>query len=231
MRSDIGKVICERERGNSRAHSPKDGISIPWSGPEGDYDQAKRASMSWNSPERANDNKSFTDVLPPLYRWLDQQVGRPWSKVYSELCRGLDKRKVTHRHVFDHALQYIEVNAFLGEDGQYYVRGRYWRNAAIDGLFVHPRTGLVRRQKRRPEAAAPKKEEYLDLGQGLEGHRSYEKLGLIWFDIIRREPTREERRLGHSEILVRKRQLGKRELKWLRQHLTAPLKKLPEVVR
>jgi len=232
MRTDIGKVICERERSNSKAPSPKDGISIPWAGPDGDYDQAKRGSMSSGSPERANDNKSFTDVLGPLYRWLDGQVGKPWNKVYSELCQGLDKRKTTHQHVFDHALQYVEVNAFLGEDGQYYVRGRYWMNQAIDGLFVHPKTGLIRRQRRRPEPEKPKKEEFVRLGEGPLGLHAYEKKAGIWYETLTRKATRKEKLLGHSTIMLVKRQLGKRELRDLRRfHLTAPLKKLPQVVK
>jgi hypothetical protein len=57
--------------------------------------------------------KLFRDKLGPAQRWLDAQVGRPWSKVFSELCARFDTRTVAGRHVIhDHLLKSV----WLGDD-------------------------------------------------------------------------------------------------------------------
>jgi hypothetical protein len=42
------------------------------------------------------------DRLSPLRRWLRSNVGRPWAKVYSELCQRYDARTVKGWHLRDH---------------------------------------------------------------------------------------------------------------------------------
>jgi hypothetical protein len=52
--------------------------------------------------------KMFRDKLGPAHRWLVAQIGRPWSKVYSELCARFDTRTVAGRHVVhDHMLEWV----------------------------------------------------------------------------------------------------------------------------
>ena len=52
--------------------------------------------------------KMFHDRLGPAKRWLLSQVGRPWAKVYSELCAKFDTRTVAGRHVVhDHMLHWV----------------------------------------------------------------------------------------------------------------------------
>jgi len=59
-------------------------------------------------PPRPSVHKSFYDKLAPAHRWLVAQVGRPWSKVYSELCARFDTRTVAGRHVVhDHMLDWV----------------------------------------------------------------------------------------------------------------------------
>jgi hypothetical protein len=56
-------------------------------------------------PARKRVHKQFHDKLGPAYRWLASQTGRPWSKVYSDLCARFDTRTIAGRHiVFDHML-------------------------------------------------------------------------------------------------------------------------------
>lgn len=216
MRSDIGKLVTERERSGSSNPSLKTGLSIAWKGHEAEYDYDRMASMSWN---RLWQRKEFTDVLSPIYRWLDQQVGRPWNKVYSELCKNLDKRKVTHKHVLDHAFQHVERHTYLGVDGQFYSRETAYRSEyPIKGLFVHPKTGLVVRQVPRPEPE--KKREVVKIKLG--GMKAWERLSGVWYLVEYREPTRAERLVrGRDPILVMKRQLGKKQLKEVRARLEA----------
>jgi hypothetical protein len=49
--------------------------------------------------------KWFSDKLGPARRWLEHQVGRPWSKVRSELFARFDDRTTAGRHIlYDHLL-------------------------------------------------------------------------------------------------------------------------------
>lgn len=52
--------------------------------------------------------KSFRDKLNPMYRWLNAQVGRPWSEVRSEVFQKFDTRTTAGRHItFDHLLREV----------------------------------------------------------------------------------------------------------------------------
>ncbi len=58
--------------------------------------------------ERQPIYKGFTDKLAPMYRWLDAQVGRPWSEVRSEVFTNFDTRTTAGRHItFDHLLREV----------------------------------------------------------------------------------------------------------------------------
>src|SRR5688572_18520095 len=54
--------------------------------------------------------KAFSDKLSPAERWLESQIGRPWSKVRSELFERFDTRTTAGRHVvFDHLLKDVNT--------------------------------------------------------------------------------------------------------------------------
>jgi hypothetical protein len=51
------------------------------------------------------------DKLAPAERWLRSQIGRPWSKIRSELFARFDVRTTEGRHLlFDHVLKAIHQN-------------------------------------------------------------------------------------------------------------------------
>jgi hypothetical protein len=53
-------------------------------------------------------HKLFRDKLGPAKRWLAAQVGRPWAKVYADLCARFDTRTTAGRHVVhDHMLPWV----------------------------------------------------------------------------------------------------------------------------
>ncbi len=59
-------------------------------------------------PPRPRVHKLFRDKLGPAKRWLASQVGRPWDKVYADLCAQFDTRTVAGRHVVhDHMLHWV----------------------------------------------------------------------------------------------------------------------------
>ena len=238
MRADMGKVITERERaGGQRSRAGRDGGSVPWRGHEDSYDdQPKRGKISpvgrhgWHT-------KEFTDVLPPIYGFLRKQIGRPWDKIYSELCKHLDKRKLTHAHVFTHVFQFVGLHVRRCTDGIYretggiYGRlndqGEYVESGPSPELYVHPRTGLLRKNKkegRHARKARLEREKTYNQLRFTDG-REWRKIDGIWYD-YRLVPFNSNDHFpkdlvyeGVKAFKVIKRQLSKQELRLVRETL------------
>lgn len=174
MRKDMGKIITEKPRGGSSARNAKTRMSIKWKGHDGDYDIPQKQSSS-RFRIHGYDAKQFTDVLTPLYRYLDKQVGRPWNKVYSELCEFLDKRKVTHAHVFTHIDSHVEKDVYRGVDGHWHTRPY---GGLVKGLYVHPKTGLIRVQELKDKEI---KKDY-DLYK-IDDRNEYRRIDGVWYHV------------------------------------------------
>lgn len=83
--------------------------------------------------------KELSDHLGPLRRYLRKQVGRPWNKVYSEICAELRRGHPLHDHLRRHVFEIVtfgkpalpQRKPFAGE------------------VFVDLRTGILRAAKPR----------------------------------------------------------------------------------
>ncbi|MBC7777900.1 MAG: hypothetical protein H7246_20875 [Phycisphaerae bacterium] len=85
----------------------------------------------------------FGDNLEPLERFLRSNVGRPWSEVYSELSRQLDRSTVSGEHVFQHLQDYMGNSRW---ENQIPLESQQYRkqNDGISTRFgVHPETDLL----------------------------------------------------------------------------------------
>jgi hypothetical protein len=51
----------------------------------------------------------------------------------------LDVRKTMDRHLIEHVKLEVELNCFIGKDGEVYRPGY----RPVKGLYVHPKTGLL----------------------------------------------------------------------------------------
>ena len=190
MRSDMKKVVVERPRWGSRVRNQKFGKKLRYI-PGHDYEEEPKKARGFESFHDGF-GKLFTDVLGPLYRYLDSNVGRPWNKIYSEMCAGLDKRKTTGRHIFQHVEQMVERDCYVGEDGK--VRYSRYRNHILGGggsrevcgFYVHPRTGLLclapresRRERKRKLLSSPEEVTrlYVDNSFGYQKHEG------IWYRV------------------------------------------------
>jgi hypothetical protein len=239
MRADMGKIITERERGGSSAKSLKTGVVVPWRGHEADYDdQPKRAKISARSQYGYN-HKEFTDVLSPLMGFIRKQVGRPWNKVYSEMCKILDKGKVTHKHVLDHVFNWVGRTVIHCKDGIYREpdqvsgffddQGKWQITSRAPDFYVHPKTGILKRNKvetkaiRKARYAKPKKFDMIDFG-----NYEYRRIGAIWFRFeylpcpdpgIRPLPSVYYTRNFKQFWKLDKKQLSKKELRTVKQIL------------
>jgi hypothetical protein len=95
--------------------------------------------------------KEFTDKLAPMYRWLETQVGRPWSEVRSEVFTKFDTRTTAGRHItFDHLLREI-VETDSGFDNRGHIpdpnipkttHGRYYYGSYAS--YYVDQTGILR---------------------------------------------------------------------------------------
>ncbi len=94
-------------------------------------------------------HKRFYDKLAPARRWLASQVGRPWSKVYSELRARFDSRTIAGAHVVnDHMLGWV------AQHGLSPTRRDYDFQVDAHGILRHGRYYQISYQKLRAELAA-----------------------------------------------------------------------------
>lgn len=184
MRFDMHKVIVERPRGGrSRALPEKTGLRLR---PVDAVAQGEDYDSGAGRPQHPRRDKSFNEHLSPLRRYLEGQVNRPWAKVYSEICGGIDRRSVIGQHVLGHVVDFVTVETRISKDGKIYTYGRWGGRDTVRGLYVHPVTGLLRNAgarrlrwgRARYEPREDEKEFDLVI---LDEARSYQKLNGLWF--------------------------------------------------
>jgi hypothetical protein len=143
MRGDMSKVIVERARfGGGPLRKGRlerdDDLSLSKIG-------MKRDARLRGGFKMLNEN------LNPLKRYLDAQVGRPWNKVWSEICENLKPDNTVQQHVRDHIPDFVAIKTSL-RGGEVFVHDRF-RFAvtplkdSFAKLFVDPKSGLLRRNK------------------------------------------------------------------------------------
>ncbi|HUJ49968.1 MAG TPA: hypothetical protein VLW25_07200 [Bryobacteraceae bacterium] len=171
-----------------------------------DYDSGPRRASSRRHEKWLNEN------LAPLRRYLMRQVGRPWDKVYGEIRQTIDTRSAIGLHVLQHLEDYVATDAFL-EDGV--VCEWRWRGGAVpvDGLYVHPKTGLLRFAKRRktPRQAPPL--DTVRVSQTVQ----YRKIDGLWFRMEYRRAEPDELVPADHGKLVRAAELGRSSLVLVRK--------------
>lgn len=145
MRKDMSKVVVERPR-HGRSRPARAGRTRALLDDEG---APLRASM--REPVKAPaKTKYFSDHLGPLRRFLLKNVGRPWNKVYGEISAELKPTSVVQQHVRDHVHDFVAIHART-RAGVMHVVSRWGREQPLAEdyrpLYVHPRTGLLRRNE------------------------------------------------------------------------------------
>lgn len=143
VRKDIDKVLVEEPRhgrATARANAGSRRRLRARLDPDGEGGVTRLGMRRDNGHD-----KHFGEHLSPLYRWLRQQVNRPWRLVEGELAAQLDRRSVVQAHLFQHINDRVDTDTEW-RDGEVWVRG--WRGVAPlaeagRDLFVHPRTGIL----------------------------------------------------------------------------------------
>jgi hypothetical protein len=148
MRDDMAKVVTERpRRGHGNTSKKTTGQRIRSYDPDREYDEPNRLPVS-PGRQYGYDCKEFSDLINPLKRYLRSCIGKPWKKVHSELSGKLDRRSLSGSHIWDHVMWEIETDCYIGEDRLAYPNKRTYHLSEfpVDGLYVHPKTGLIREQ-------------------------------------------------------------------------------------
>jgi hypothetical protein len=136
MREDMYKVIVERPR--------------RWKGRDA---FAARLRDDFDGPIRLGmragyDSRELNENLAPLRRYLHAQIGRPWNKVFSEVCAGIDRRNTVQQHIHQHIRDFIAIDVDVREGRLVDLAARWGflrRDSGISQeLYVDPRTGLIR---------------------------------------------------------------------------------------
>jgi len=154
MRDDMEKVIVERPRWGSHWIGSREGRHYRAS-----EDVPSKQGMRQGYKMR----KDFNENLNPLRRYLESQVNRPWDKVYAELCANIDRRNTVQEHIFSHIDGFVERHTRL-VDGEVHFVPRYSNNELepVRGsnvlLYVHPRTGILLRNRLRKTWADKRRE-------------------------------------------------------------------------
>jgi len=148
MRADMAKVIVERPRIGSGQRGHAKGAS------------RRRRQLGLDGLRREgikrpyDSTKPLNEHLSPLNRYLDRQVGRPWDKVFAEICAHVRRDSAVQDHVRDHVEDFVAVHVVLidgvlchGGGGRF---GRRYGTPLCNrgrrrSFYVCPRTGLLRR--------------------------------------------------------------------------------------
>jgi hypothetical protein len=104
MRSDMSKVIVERPRFGSHDKARA----------KGRRRELRREGLDGRRFEGIKclrgGTRSLNEHLGPLRRYLESQVGRPWDKVFSEICEHINRNSAVQDHVRDHVDDYVETH-------------------------------------------------------------------------------------------------------------------------
>lgn len=147
MRHDMYKVIVERPRigaGNSRCRRT----------PDDPEDSPRQEGLR----RRHTRHKCLNENLRPLERYLASQVGRPWDKVYSEICAGIDRRNTVQQHIHEHLEDFVAIRV-TSIDGVLYECNTYGSRVRLDGywasrFYVDPDSGMLRANRLRAATRA-----------------------------------------------------------------------------
>lgn len=136
MRKDMYKVIVERPRRGGHYGTDRQPPLDPEDQPQYESLKLRHRSRKW-----LNEN------LRPLERYLHAQAGRPWGRVYSELCARIDRRNTVQQHIHQHLDDFVAMRLAVVDNRLHYERGWGGLHPLDDPwapqLYVHPDSGLL----------------------------------------------------------------------------------------
>lgn len=148
MRKDMAKVIVERpRRGVKNAALRKPGRTRVVVDDDGEPLRAREPVRP-----KLEKTKALNENLAPLQRYLERNINRPWNKVFSEISEHLRPTSAVQQHVRDHIEDFVAVKTRM-RNGVVMAPRRFGGEEPIETswsrFYVHPRTGLLLKNKSR----------------------------------------------------------------------------------
>lgn len=213
----MGKCVTERPRTKGakyKAVRRRNAVS------EDESANAQGMRRPYNDGAKAI-QKTFTDLLGPLSRFLQSRVGQPWRKVHKEIAGNLKGRNTQQQHILDHLKQMV-VTDLAFEDGKlvhangtpFKVYG-HWKE-----FYVDPRDLILKvvtdKQRAKWKDNRTKLKEAEDELKTKDG-QIFRRVEGIWFSITTETETVKVQ-IGNTERWVeqnveKKRQLNTEELR------------------
>lgn len=153
MRHDMNKVLTTRPRvgryssgqgAYRKAARVRRSEDRYWKGVR-DESAPKKESMRKPHKHRWN-GKDFDDHIRPLERYLVSQVGRPWDKVWSDICKVLRGNGVQAAHVKQHVKWMV---GGVPHSGESYFQDYEWHSPRGWQPVYVDEHGILRKNKKR----------------------------------------------------------------------------------
>jgi len=140
VRRDIQKVVFERAKANRTWASKTPRVKQVVL--DQDLEQLNEGSNSIRRKRQKMRNSHFSAVE----HFLVRNAGRPWNKVYAEVCAAADARSFLGSEVRNVVQGLVVTKCWL--DGRKVI-SHDWRGCPqeVRGLYVHPLSGLLLRAK------------------------------------------------------------------------------------
>ena len=129
---------------------------------------------------RGRGTKLLNEYLAPLRRYLESQINRPWDKVYSDIRENVRFDSAVQLHILQHIYHYVEKDVHEIENKKIcYNRSYRYHTELMDGdMYVHPRTGLLLKYKRKSRPRAPE-----TTVVQIDSRTFYVKFDGLWFEV------------------------------------------------
>ena len=173
MRDDMAKLLVTTPRiGSSLKNQEvkKDRRSKSYE------DLPSKSSMRPKSA-RWTERKELNEYLNPLIRYLRKNCGKPWDKVYSNICANMDRRTVVQEHIFMHLFDFVVVKPS-------YIDGEPYRNTygamklyKTGSTFYVDKNGILKE----PKNKRPKYSQIKNPNIRYINDNTYVKNNKVWF--------------------------------------------------
>ena len=184
MRPDFHKVLCERPRHkpyNADKRHRKDNL---------DYeDMPTKENMKINHI-RGWGGKELNENLPPLYRYLNGQVGRKWDDVYSEIRKTIVGKNpnAVKGHILQHIYGFggVELHSYSNNNKRYRNNPLYSRSELDNNQLYVDDEGIIRKyknNKKKVNYSQVIKEKWMETARHLPNGNQARKINGIWYEI------------------------------------------------
>lgn len=135
------KVIISRPRVGGINHCGRRKINAHQIDEFGDFDDGypRKISAKKDTIYLHGDEKSQTDLMGPLRRYLRKQLGRPWNDVWSEICE--NNKDYMGEHLKMHIGWEVVTDCRFNEDGELVSNNGY--TFYRQRFYVDPNTGFL----------------------------------------------------------------------------------------